>query len=925
MTTSTPNTSTQTSSTSTIPIPSYDFYYINYGDIIAITGIKEGITNIKIPDFIDGLPVTIIENDAFKNSSLNSIILGKNINEIGSGAFSNCPQLTSVTFEGEYPNIEGNAFDYSNNPALKLNHYNYKSWEGIKYVQTQVDRKLNPIKVICYGDSRGCVNTSTFTPAVTRDIPIINLGNSPTTTSTTTTTRQYKPILNNAPGDESDTRTYQVQEQTRGVFVFEEPTYNYNFTYINNKTSITITGPKEGALNINIPDYIEDLPVTRIEDYAFEKSLINSIILSKTINNIGEFAFIFCNELESIIIPESVTAIGRFAFYGCTKLKSIIFEGSYPSIGIEAFNYTDNQVILYNNSWTQANINTFKLLSTNKTINFMDIINIPTTTSTKIITTPTTTTSTKSITTPTTSTTKPTTTSTTKPTTTSTTKPITTTTKPLPTATPLNFFIINNNVINRIYKHAPKDIIIPLQANGIKLTELREGSFTSFQATSISFERNKDGTSNITSIGKNAFAGNFTFTAITIPSSVTIIKEEAFAYCNNLTSITFEGPLPSIAPNVFADYNNVNLTHNNLRKMVIYHNKSWTQANINTIKQLSRNQITNFIIKSSRSTISTPLENFIINNNVIMEYYDSGPKDVIIPLDKNDINLTVIGPNAFTAKNIFSLSFENKEYGSSNITSIGARAFSTCIYLNTITIPKSIRYIEDEAFFNCESLTSITFEGPLPLIAPNAFKYSLKPNSELNFTHDSSWTQANVDTFKTLSKLVPAPPTKRTTSTALEFYKTDNHIITKYDGWDYTEFHPKFIAPKDVIIPVEKGGINLTVIGPSSFYGTDMTSLSFELNEFGESNIKIIEQEAFKINIYLRAITIPKSVKAIKENAFLDCQSLTRIIFEGPLPSIAPNAFKNSIYKDVNYVGYSHPTSWSQADIDTLKRLLLTK
>jgi hypothetical protein len=135
---------------------------------------------------------------------------------------------------------------------------------------------------------------------------------------------------------------------------------------------------------------------------------------------------------------------------------------------------------------------------------------------------------------------------------------------------------------------------------------------------------------------------------------------------------------------------------------------------------------------------------------------------------------------------------------------------------------------------------------------------------------------------------------------------------------------PSAIAPKDVIIPVEKGGINLTVIGPSSFYGTYMTSLSFELNEFGESNIKIIEQEAFKINIYLTTITIPKSVKAIKENAFLDCQSLTKIIFEGPLPSIAPNAFKNSI-SSKSKVNYTHPTSWTQADKDTLDRLLKTK
>ena len=42
---------------------------------------------------------------------------------------------------------------------------------------------------------------------------------------------------------------------------------------------------------------------------------------------IGERAFQACNSIESIIIPKSIEEVGAMAFYGDNNLKEVIFKG----------------------------------------------------------------------------------------------------------------------------------------------------------------------------------------------------------------------------------------------------------------------------------------------------------------------------------------------------------------------------------------------------------------------------------------------------------------------------------------------------------------------------------------------------------------------------------------------------------------------
>ena len=88
------------------------------------------------------------------------------------------------------------------------------------------------------------------------------------------------------------------------------------FTYVDNGTSITITGyPYAASGAVVIPATIGGKPVTII----------------------GHDAFAICRGLTSVTIPTSVTRIGFNAFYGCNGLKSVTIPSSVTSIGPAAF------------------------------------------------------------------------------------------------------------------------------------------------------------------------------------------------------------------------------------------------------------------------------------------------------------------------------------------------------------------------------------------------------------------------------------------------------------------------------------------------------------------------------------------------------------------------------------------------------------
>ncbi len=73
--------------------------YIQHEDHIEIVDCDETVTEVIIPDEINGLPVTIIGDSAFSKCSIEDIVIPENITYIGYNAFYSCYPLNSITFE----------------------------------------------------------------------------------------------------------------------------------------------------------------------------------------------------------------------------------------------------------------------------------------------------------------------------------------------------------------------------------------------------------------------------------------------------------------------------------------------------------------------------------------------------------------------------------------------------------------------------------------------------------------------------------------------------------------------------------------------------------------------------------------------------------------------------------------------------------
>jgi len=114
--------------------------------------------------------------------------------------------------------------------------------------------------------------------------------------------------------------------------------YEESLTYKKYSDHIVISDCTEAVVCIDVPDFIDGLPVTEIGLKAFShcSSLIH-ITLPDTLNTIRSNAFEYCSSLQSIEIPDSVSKIGTYTFYSCLNLVSAKIPENIDNISIAMF------------------------------------------------------------------------------------------------------------------------------------------------------------------------------------------------------------------------------------------------------------------------------------------------------------------------------------------------------------------------------------------------------------------------------------------------------------------------------------------------------------------------------------------------------------------------------------------------------------
>lgn len=257
--------------TITVTAPSRDFTFdATTGTIKKYNG-NDAVVNI--PSEINGTPVTTIGNAAFRDSSVTSVTIPASVTEIGSNAFADCTNLTSVNYKGDWSKLT----IQSGNPA----------------VQDAANAPLFDFE---------------FIP--------------PDNTAVIVTNYKY----NGAAADVTIPSRYQGKPVTTiGHAAF----FNSAVTSVTIPDSVTsisdeafINCPK--LTNISIPN-----SVTYIGFSAFSScTSLKSITLPSSLSFISGALFLGCSQLTTIHIPVSVTSIGNNAFADCPSLMTVTYPGS---------------------------------------------------------------------------------------------------------------------------------------------------------------------------------------------------------------------------------------------------------------------------------------------------------------------------------------------------------------------------------------------------------------------------------------------------------------------------------------------------------------------------------------------------------------------------------------------------------------------
>ena len=253
-----------------------------------------------------------------------------------------------------------------------------------------------------------------------------------------------------------------------------------------------------------------------------------------------------------------------------------------------------------------------------------------------------------------------------------------------------------------------------------------------------------------------------------------------------------------------------------------------------------------------------------------------GCKSSVIP---DDGSVTSIGEHAFfNCNSLTSITIPN------SVTSIGRYAFFNCNSLTSIVIPDSVTSIGWGAFYNCDSLASVTIPDSVTSIGDSAFESC---DSLTSIVIPDSVTSIGWYAFSycySLETLTVAPGNPK-------YHSTENCIIE-------TATKTLVVGCKSSVIP-DDGSV--TSIGQFAFAHCDsLTSIvipdsvtSIGSDAFGYcdsltsvtigNGVTSIGWSAFRDCTSLTSVTIPDGVTRIGNNAFYNCDSLTSVTFEGTM------------------------------------------
>ena len=256
-----------------------------------------------------------------------------------------------------------------------------------------------------------------------------------------------------------------------------------------------------------------------------------------------------------------------------------------------------------------------------------------------------------------------------------------------------------------------------------------------------------------------------------------------------------------------------------------------------------------------------------------------------------------------------------------SVTSIGQYAFYNCNSLTSITIPDSVTSIGSDAFSYCNSLTIYAEATSKPSGWSSNWNYDGRPvywGINANNYIETTGLQYVIQDGKAVVTRITSTATNIDIPSSVNIGGT-NYSVTSIGDYAFIGC----TSLTSIVIPD-----SVTSIGEGAFgYCTSLTSIVIP------DTLTSIGGGAFYNCSSLTNITIPNSVTSIGSYAFSNCNSLKSIVIPDSVTSIGSDAFSycNSltIYAEAtskpsgwdSFWNYSNrPVYWEYVDLNTLLR-----
>lgn len=385
----------------------------------------------------------------------------------------------------------------------------------------------------------------------------------------------------------------------------------------------------------------------------------------------------------------------------------------------------------------------------------------------------------------------------------------------------------------------------------------------------------------VTAIEANAFEGCTSITEIRIPSSVESISGNAFLNCTSLKTLEISEGLLELCDNVFDGCTNLKEVALPDSLVVIF-DTVFGSSNVNL--SYKGTIYTPEDAEALRSAVVQYDENgFLIGNGKLFAALPSVGGDVVIP---NNVEKICMG--AFHGNDI-----------------------------TTLTIPGSVKEIEEWAFVECGFISEVTIEDGVTKIGDKAFISSPGYTYAVDLIHiPESLTQ--ISEYALLDcKVCEYNGIEYRHYDKYEF--GENHLYELY-GILMPEYQDGMLIEdgvlKDVLycrdsyyepLAIPDG---VTVIGDAAFSG-DYFNIFYEIRL--PKTLTEISDEAFMWS-YLKSVELPENVKRIGDRAFRGCESLETVILNNNIEEIGENAFEYCEKASIVYKGKTYTID----DLDSL-------